>query len=445
MKFYIWLYRLISVVLLPLFALLLLWRIYQKKEDKNRIKERFGIADLKIWRRFILEGNDQVRIWIHAVSIGEANSAWILASELLAYSPKIKIIFTTTTLTSGAIIAKKINDLNQQYHELRLNRVIHQFLPLDSFFCIEKFLGLWRPRACLLIESEIWPNLIFSTRNKGILTFLVNARISAKSGRNWLFAKKIGFKIFDYFSVIFAQTIEDCSRLQKLTKNEVLNYGNLKSQAKELDFNPEKLQELKTAIGNRKIWLCASTHAGEEAILINLHRRLRLEFPDLLTIFVLRHPSRSQEVVELLSETNFTIRSQNKPLEANTEIYLVDSIGELGIFYRLADFAFIGGSLLPIGGHNPYEAAALNCAIISGKEVFNFVEIYNELVAKNAAFIGTNEEEIYQKIREFLNFPTTALQLSLKAKEHVKTSKNIAQKIIQKIDQILLLDAKTSS
>lgn len=451
MHLYIWLYRIFSVGLLPFLLLMLLWRVWQKKEDKARIKERLGFVNLKLWREFIIAPNSNLeqsdnfsiktaenhRIWIHAVSVGEANSSWILALRLLEFSPKIKILFTTTTLTSSEIIAQKIKSLSSS--SFLANRVIHQFLPLDSFFCVEKFLGFWRPRACLLVESEIWPNLIFSTRSHGILSFLINARISERSTRRWFFAKKIGFKIFDYFAVIFAQSQIDQNRLQDLTKNVVLHYGNLKSQALELEYDLQKLEKLKSEIGTRKIWLCTSTHKGEEEELLKIHQRLRFDFPDLLTILVLRHPSRSIEVVELMSDKNFSTRSKNEKIEAKTEIYLVDSLGELGLFYRLADFAFIGGSIAAVGGHNPFEAIMLDCAIIVGQEVFNFAEIYEELAKKNLVFLAKNSEEIYQKIKEFLSDLSKANLIASKAKQEMNLSQNIAEKIIHKLDQILLL------
>ncbi len=289
------------------------------------------------------------------------------------------------------------------------------------------------------MESEIWPNLIYEARKAGILSFLVNARMSEKSVKNWKIAKTLRFDIFNYFAAIFAQTLDDKNRIQQLTNQEVLTYGNLKAQAQNLVVDLDKLQILKEQIGARKIFVAASTHKGEEQIILRAFDELKKEFSDLLLVLILRHPNRAGEVKELLQGRNTAQRSLAQEVSAQTEIYLVDTLGELGIFYSLNNFAFIGGSLLEIGGHNPFEAIKLNCAVISGKHVFNFKEIYANLEKADACKVVENEE-LARVVAQFLRDENLALRLNKNAGEIIKIESNIAAKIIEKIDAFLQLN-----
>ena len=421
-------YQIFSTIILPFLFFYILNRKKKSKEHPHRFLERFAITK-------IAKPQNCQLFWVHAVSVGESNSAWILIENLLKFSPNISILFTSTSTTSAQIIEQKILQ-----NELFKNRIIHQFLPVDSYFIVQKFLNHWKPRACIFVESEIWPNFIYCARKKAILSFLINARISQKSASQWLLLKKLGFNIFDYFSTIFAQSLQDKNLLQNLTKNNIFYEGNLKSQNSKLEVDEQKLQELKTQIGGRKIWLCASTHEGEEGLILSTHQRLKKQFPNLLTIIVLRHPNRAGEVSELLKNINFSQRSKNQNIIESTEIYLADSLGELGIFYSLTNFTFIGGSLLEIGGHNPFEAIQLNCAVISGSRVFNFAEIYADLQQKNACEIVKNGDELCEIVQKFLQNPELILPYSDNAKKAIANSHNTSQKIIEKLDAILMLN-----
>jgi 3-deoxy-D-manno-octulosonic-acid transferase len=420
-------YQIFSTIILPFLFFYILNRKKKSKEHPHRFLERFAITK-------IAKPQNCQLFWVHAVSVGESNSAWILIENLLKFSPNINILFTSTSTTSAQIIEQKILQ-----NELFKNRVIHQFLPVDSYFIVQKFLNHWKLRACIFVESEIWPNFIYCARKKAILSFLINARISQKTASQWLLLKKLGFNIFDYFSTVFAQSLQDKNLLQNLTKNNIFYEGNLKSQNSKLQVDEQKLQELKTQIGDRKIWLCASTHDGEEELLLQTHFRLKKQFSDLLTIIVLRHPNRANKVCELLKNINFSQRSKNQIITEPTEIYLVDSLGELGTFYSLVNFAFIGGSLLKIGGHNPFEAIQLNCIVISGAEVFNFAEIYQDLQQKNACEIVENVDELYEIVQKFLQNSELILPYAINAKQAIETSQNTSQKIIEKLDSILML------
>ncbi len=411
------LYRALSILLFPVLELYLFFRVYKKKEDKKRLKERFGQPT-----KDRPEGDV---IWLHAVSVGETNSSLILVDELLKTLPQVTILFTTTTLTSASVVATKIPEFR--------GRVIHQFLPIDSYFCVKDFLNFWQPYRAIFVESEIWPNLIYEAHMSGAAVFLVNARMSKKSADKWSLARKIGFKIFDYFDGIFAQTKEDEQRFSNLTSGQVLFFGNLKSQARDLSCNEGELNKLKAQIGARKFWIAASTHKGEEEVVIQAHHELKKDFPDLLTVIIPRHPNRADEIKSLIGEINFAQRSQNQNIASPTEIYLADTLNELGIFYRLTNFTFIGGSLLPIGGHNPFEAIKLGCAVISGRNVFNFAEIYANLEEKHACVMVEDLSQLVEEVKLLLQNGQIAQAMVGKAAEVIANSENIAQKIANKI------------
>ncbi len=417
-------YRIISILLFPFLELYLFWRVYKGKEDKKRLKERFGHATID-------RPSGQI-IWVHAVSVGEANSALILVEELLNYFPESSVLFTTTTITSAAIVASKLPSFK--------GRVIHQFLPIDSYVCVKNFFSYWNPDVAIFVESEIWPNLISVARESGTVTFLVNARMSKKSASKWLKAKHLGINIFDYFSAIFAQSESDKERFQSLTDREVFCFGNLKSQAQLLSYDSAELEKIKSQIGDRKFWLAASTHKGEEELLIQAHQMLKKDFPDLLTIIVLRHPTRAEEVKSLLQQISFAQRSRKDSLENSSEIYLVDTLNELGIFYRLSKFAFIGGSLTEVGGHNPFEAIKLGCGVISGPNVKNFQEIYNKLEAEKACIILDSVAALANQVKEFLKDGSELQSLTNKASEVIFESENIASEVVERISFLVDLE-----
>lgn len=411
-------YQILSILLFPFVEIYIFYRIYKKKEHKQRFRERFGIASK--------EQPDGNLIWINAVSVGEAKSALILADEILKKSPDSTILFTTTTLTSAEIIEKKSLETN--------GKIIHQFLPVDLFFQVRKFLRFWQPSTIIFFESEIWPNLITESKKSGANLYLANARISEKSAKIWRFFDKLFFNVFNNFDIIFAQSEDDKNRFQKLTKKEVLFLGNLKSQIQAQEADKEKLESLKTQIENRPIFLASSTHRGEEEIIVKTHQKLKTDFKNILTIIVLRHPNRSLEVEKILQNIKFAKRSKNQNITKDIEIYLVDTIGELETFYQLSDFGFIGGSLVKIGGHNPYEAIANNCAVISGENIFNFKDIYENLAKSNSCILVKNSDELYEVSRDLLLDPNKVKNINFNAKNNFSSSQNLAQKLIEKID-----------
>lgn len=420
-------YRLLSIILAPLIITYIFFRAILGREDQARIAERFGVASKA--------RPDGEIIWINAVSVGETNSALILLDELLKAYPKINFVFTTTSITSAKLLGDIINN-NCNYQ----GRVIHQFLPVDSYFCVRQFLQYWRPKIALLIESEIWPNFIDQSKKINCKLALINGRISDKSLKKWQLAKNLGFKIFDQIDMVFAQSANDKKNFESLTKQEVFDYGNLKSAASKLQFDQQELNKLLSAIGNRKLWLAASTHEGEEEIIFKVHQKLKADFNDVLTIIAPRHPSRASKIITLASSKNLTItqRSQNQSIENKTDIYLADTLGELGLFYKLCHITFIAGSLIDnIGGHNPFEAAKLNCCIISGKFIANIKEGYQKLLTADACFIAEDGEQLYQLVKQlFLDEKLVKLKAN-NACNLANLNNDIAMRIITKLDKII--------
>lgn len=410
-------YRFLSIVAFPFVELYLFFRVYKKKEDGRRLRERFGKAT-----KARPVGDV---IWVHAVSVGETNSVLNLVDELLKNFSQSTILFTTTTLTSATTVATRLPEFG--------GRVIHQFLPIDSYICVKEFLTFWEPSKVIFVESEIWPNLIFEAREMGASVFLVNARMSKKSAGRWYFLSKLGFGIFDCFSAIFVQNADDQKLFSSLSRSEVLFCGNLKSQGRDLEFNSEALEKLKQQIGGRKYWLAASTHKGEEELILRAHQELKKSFPDILTILAPRHPERAEEIKVLFGGINFAQRSQNQDISSATEIYLADSLGELGIFYRLSSFVFLGGSLFEIGGHNPFEAVKLGCLVVSGRGVFSNKKIFEDLEKNNACAMINSAEELAPTVQKLLQNPDAVRAMSGKASELVHTSLNIAGEIVAKI------------
>jgi 3-deoxy-D-manno-octulosonic-acid transferase len=418
-------YRVISIILLPLIALYILIRAIRGREDKNRIKERFAIASRA-------RPNQKI-IWMHAVSVGESNSALILLDYLLKTDSNIVVVFTTTSLTSAKLLEKRIAS-TKNYS----NRVIHQFLPVDSYFCIISFLKYWRPCLTLLVESEIWPNIIYECSKVGSKVVLINGRISKKSFNYWFIFKKLGLNIFDHFKLIFAQSLESKKYFQQLTSKEIIYYGNLKSAAATLEGDLKQLEELKKQIRNRKIWLAASTHEGEEEVIFRTHQKLKADFSDILTIIVPRHPKRAAKIIESLpADLKIAQRSRGQQITSQTDIYLADTLGELGLFYRLSKISFIGGSLIDgIGGHNSFEAAKLSCGIISGKFIANNYSTYQQLEAAQACFMIGNEEQLAKLVKNLLLNPQLLEDTANNAVKLMNSYDQIPQKIINHLKQL---------
>lgn len=299
-----------------------------------------------------------------------------LIERLLQARPALEILVTTGTVTSAHLLESRLPP-----------RARHQFVPVDLPRWVARFLDHWRPDLALWVESELWPNLILATHARGIPMVLVNGRLSAGSYARWQKWPGLIGPILGTFSLCLAQDEEQARRFRRLGAREVGTVGDLKAAAASLPVDRSQLEALSRQIKARPLWLAASTHAGEEEIAARVHHQVAADHPGLLTIIVPRHPARGDTIHAMLAARGLRVarRRSNEPITDQTDVYLADTMGELGLFYSLAEIAFVGGSLVAKGGHNPFEAARLYCAVLHGPNIGNCARMTAELDAAAAA------------------------------------------------------------
>jgi 3-deoxy-D-manno-octulosonic-acid transferase len=347
-------------LLTPFSALVLGYRLRRGKEDPARIGERRGET--------ALERPDGPLIWIHGASIGETVSALPVAQRLTARG--YRVLITSGTVTSAAVIGARLP-----------TGAMHQYIPIDTPRHMARFLDRWRPSLGLIIESELWPSMITEASQRKIPLVLVNARMSDRSFRRWQRLSRVIGALLERFDLCLAQTDADAERFRRLGARHVVTSGNLKFDSSAPDPDPSTLASLRRAIVNRRLFVAASTHPGEDAIILDAHERMRAMVPGLITAIVPRHPERGASIVADSAARGFRTRQRSAGQDPaiDTEVYVADTIGELAAFYRIARVALIGGSLVPHGGQNPIEPAKIGCAILHGPHTRNFKEVYAAL------------------------------------------------------------------
>lgn len=403
----------------PLLELLLKSRLRQGKEDAARLPERMGCPS---------RPRPQGRlVWIHAASIGEAQSAMILIEAMGKMSSDITIMVTTGTVTSASLMERRLPAF-----------AFHQYAPLDNPLWVSKFLDHWKPDLALWMESELWPNTLLQLKRRNIPAVLVNARLSDKSYRNWSYAKAAAKTILQCFSLILAQTEKDAGHYRALGAANVVVSDNIKYSAQPLGHDPLALSALKLAIGDRPVWVYASTHAGEESLACRVHKVLRENTPNLLTIIVPRHPQRREEVAGVCFENSakYTLRSSNTALPAiDDDIYIADTLGELGLFYTLCDIAMIGRSFSDDGGggHNPVEAAQLGCAVVTGPKNQYQRQLYDDMQSGNAVIEVRNEEELTDILDELLSNEQKLADIKARTMLFASRKTHIVEGVLEKL------------
>ena len=375
-------YRTLSRALHPVAGLLLYRRSQQGKEVPERLNERMGIASIARPPRTLL--------WFHAASVGETNVVLPLIEALRRERPGLGILLTTVTVTSARIAAARLPQ-----------GAIHQFVPLDSPAFVRRFLDHWRPDIALFTESEIWPNLIMDADRRRIPLMLLNARMSDRSFKRWVKMPGLSRPLFSRFAVVLAQSDILAKRLMTLGARKVISAGNIKFDSPPPPVDAVELARLKRAIGERPVFLAASTHPGEDEIVAEAHKALRLTYPGLLTIIVPRHPERGADIAAVVRARGVEAarRSEGAAPDPHTGIYVADTVGELGLFYSIAPFAFIGGSLVPHGGQNPIEAVKLGAGVIAGPHWHNFPEVYQALAEQGGCRFVTSQEDLIHTAR----------------------------------------------
>ena len=376
-------YRLLTAIGAPVANMVLAHRLKRGKEVAARLPERRGESSMP--------RPDGALVWLHAASVGEMLAVLTLIDCIRARD-------VTVLVTAGTVTAAELA-------EQRLPAgVIHQFVPLDVPQFVGRFLNHWRPNLALFVESDLWPNLIMAAATRDIPLILINGRMSERSHRRWRFFPRTIGALLTRFDLCLAQTTEDAGRYAELGAPRYRTTGNLKLDVPAPPADPSKLLMLKAAIGARPVIAGASTHAGEESGLIDVHRRLKHTFPGLLTILVPRHPDRGASIVEIARGAGLSVaqRSRGELPDRGAEIYVADTLGELGLIYRIAPIVFIGGSLVGHGGQNPIEAAKLGAAIVHGPHVWNFAEIYSALDAGGGAEMVADTGKLTVRIGAWL-------------------------------------------
>ena len=387
----LWLYRLFTNAGGPLIDGLLRRRLSQGKEDAARISERRGIASRP--------RPDGKLIWIHAASVGESQSSLALIEKLLEAEPETHVLQTTGTMTSAHLMQERLPP-----------RSFHQFVPVDRLSWVRTFLDHWQPDIALWMESELWPNLVQETARRNIPSVLVNARMSQRSFGRWRRFSGTARKLLSSFSLCLAQTEEQADFLRHLGASPVQYLGNLKFSAAALPAEVSALNEAKAELGDRPLWLAASTHPGEEEMAADVHDRLSVEWPDLLTVIVPRHPARGDEIAKALRARGRSASLKSSGDGFAGDIYVADTLGELGLFYRLATVAFIGGSMASHGGHNPLEAAQLDCAVVLGPDMGNFTTVARELLDAGGALQASDGAAVAASVAKLLRDPAAQVR-----------------------------------
>jgi 3-deoxy-D-manno-octulosonic-acid transferase len=287
-----------------------------------------------------------------------------LVARLRAERPGLTVLVTTGTVTSAEVMAARLPE-----------GAIHQYVPVDRAAWVERFLAHWQPDLAIWIESELWPNLIAATRARGVPMALLNGRLSARSFARWQRRPRLAGAVVGAFDLVLGQDETQAERFRRLGARRALSVGDLKASARKLPYDAAALARLQEAVRGRPLWLAASTQPGEETLVAEAHRRLAERLPNLLTIVAPRHPARADEVAAILPGAARLSRGE----APTAPFYLVDRLGELGVFYRLAGIVFVGGSLVPKGGHNPLEPALLDCAILMGPDRANCAAVATAL------------------------------------------------------------------
>lgn len=380
------LYRRLSAAAVPLVPVLIRRRLRQGKEDPERVGERRGVSDGP------RPGGPL--IWIYGASVGEVLAAAGLIERLRAMN--MRVLVTSGTVTSASVVAKRFPP-----------DVIHQYVPYNSPRYVARFLDHWRPSLALFIESDLWPNLILSSSARRVPMVLINGRMSHRSFPRWRRVLGTISALLGRFDICLAQSNADAQRFAALGARSVVTTGNLKLDVPAPPVDTAKLERLMAVTRGRPIVVAASTHPGEEEILTEVHRTLARYFPSLLTVIVPRHPDRGEAIGQMIeaSRLRVALRSHGNLPTATTDIYIADTMGELGLFYRLSPIVFMGGSLVPHGGQNPIEAIKLGASIVHGPHVFNFSDLYGAIDAAKGAGIADTQEALTKQLGQLLADP----------------------------------------
>lgn len=413
------LYRWATTAATPLVPLLTSYRARHGKENVARLPERRGEGS---------RGRPAgPLVWLHAASVGELLAVVPLIERVRAQ--RFSVLVTTGTVTSAALAERRLPP-----------DVIHQFVPIDAPAFVARFLAHWRPDLALFVESDLWPNLILRCSELGIPLVLLNGRVSQRSFERWRRLPGTISALLRRFDLCLAQSPRDAQRYSDLGSPRLFTTGNLKLDVPAPPADARNLKELRVAIGGRPVFAAASTHPGEEEACIDAHRRLRASFPGLLSIVVPRHPERGADIASLAGGMGLkpARRSRGELPVASTDLYVADTLGELGVIYRLAPIVFMGGSLAAHGGQNPIEPAKLGAAILHGPHVGNFADIYAALDSARGAEQVTDAGKLAVRIGAWLADPPNRQAAGTAAQHTVEQLGGALERTLSALDPYLM-------
>jgi len=411
------LYSLLLWLLLPLVLLRLFWRSRRAPAYRERWLERLGCFGAS---------PRPAEVWIHAVSVGEVQAAQPLIRHLLRQ--RRSVLVTTTTPTG-----------TRRLRDLLADAVQHRYTPLDLRPIMGRFLDAVSPRLVLVMETEIWPNMLAACGQRGIDVMLVNARLSPRSARGYARVRRFSAETMRSFALIAAQSLDDANRFESLgvDPTRILVTGSIKFDVQLPGSLVERAEVMRRAWGiNRAVWVAASTHEGEEPQLLAAHERVRLRHPDALLVLVPRHPERFERVAALVPRFGMRLarRSLQQACDAETAVYLGDTMGELPVFLAAADVAFIGGSLVPTGGHNLLEPAAVGVPVLIGPHSFNFAEITRLLVEREAAVQVADAQALSDWLVRWLGDAAERARIGENGRQAVQRNRGALDRLIQLVD-----------
>lgn len=412
-------YRILTALLEPAAAGLLVWRRGRGKEDPTRFAERRGYPGVR--------RPDKTVVWLHGASVGETVTLLPLVDKLKRRG--FAVLVTSGTVTSAKLLAARLPA-----------GVIHQYLPLDVPRYMRRFLDYWRPSIGLICESEIWPNLVIEAKRRDVPLVLINARMSERSFRRWYKAPQTSRFLLSCFDCCLAQSQGDAERLAQLGAPRVSIAGNLKFDVPAPPADADTLAILDGLTTGRPVWIAASTHEGEDEHIIAAHLGIRAHLPKLLTIIAPRHPHRGVDIEALALANDIAVarRAARQAPERDVELYVADTVGELGLFYRLSQVAFLGGSLVPVGGHNPIEPAKLGCALLHGPHIRNFADVFAAFDAEGGARKTADAQALAGAVQRWLGDPAAARQAARAAAQTSAQLGGALNRTMQAIEPLLM-------
>jgi 3-deoxy-D-manno-octulosonic-acid transferase len=412
-------YRLLMSAAAPVASLVLSYRLSKGKEHAERLPERRGETT-------VARPPGRL-IWFHGASVGEINAVFPLIERVR--SQGLNVLVTSGTVTSAGVAERRLPP-----------DVIHQFAPVDLPQFAARFLDHWKPDLALFVESDLWPAMIMEASDRNVPLILVNGRLSERSFNRWRMAPRTIGALLRRFDLCLAQSSDDGARFAGLGAPRIQTTGNLKLDVPAPSADEEKLAELKNAIGSRPVVAAASTHPGEETEVVDAHRRLKHTFPGLLTIIAPRHPERGEGIAEIarLAGQTMALRSRKELPTPDTDIYIADTMGELGLVYRLAPIVFMGGSLISHGGQNPIEALKLGAAVLHGPHVKNFAEIYASLDESGGAEQVADSGKLAVRIGALLKDDEARKAMTEKAMQSMNTLAGALERTLAALEPYLM-------